>query len=103
MLLRVTRKVGVPGGEAGCKANVYDTLTIDQSKLAAPPPGYAWSFKELNDKLAFVAGKSYDLFADLSVPVPPLAVGTSVDIPIGLRPNVYNSGWNPWGSVQSTD
>jgi hypothetical protein len=103
MSIKVTRKVGVPGGEAGCTANVFDSLTIDQSKLDTPPPGYAIGFKELNDKHALVSGKIYDLFVDLTLPVPPLAPGSSVTIPMIFRPNVYNSGWSPWGSVETTD
>ncbi|MHB9092219.1 MAG: hypothetical protein ACYC7H_12455, partial [Chloroflexota bacterium] len=103
MVMRVTRKWGVPGGEAGCTANVYDTLTIDQSKLGNVPPGYANSYKEINGLQAFVAGKYYDPFADLKVPVPALLPGTSVDIPVVFRPNVYNSGWNPTGGIPTVD
>jgi hypothetical protein len=103
MTIKVTRKQGVPGGEEGCTAKVGDTLTLDPSKLANIPAGYVTGFKELDSKHAFVAGKYYDLFVDLSLPVPPLDPGKSVIIPMSFKPNVYSSGWNPSGMVQTTD
>ena len=103
MSIKVSRKQGVPGGEEGCTAKIGDTLTLDPSKLANIPPGYVKPFNAINSKHAFVPGMYYDPFKDLSIPVPPLAPGSSVTIPMSFTPNVYSSGWSPLGSVQTTD
>lgn len=112
MTVKVTRKQGVPGGDSGCTLEVKDFLTIDQSKLDNPPPGWQGPLKEVNDLHPLNSITYYDFFAnkasqdwyvDLKLPVPPLAAGQSVTIPMSFSPNVYKNGWSPLGLVATDD
>ena len=81
--VKVTRKPGEPGGDDGCTLTVSSYLKYDQSKLDNPPPGYEKFLKERN------SFTEYDLYQSLKVPVPALAPGQSVTIPIAF------TTWNP--------
>ena len=40
------------------------------------------------------------MYPSLAIPVPPLAPGTSVVIPMSFKPQVYATGWHPLGLVE---
>jgi len=105
--LVVTRKQGVPGGDAGCTLNVTDNLTITKDSLDNPPAGWEW-VNGLPHPLSQLT--SYDLFGDeagqgvdKSLNVPPLAPGESYTVPLTFKPNFYKSGWSPLGLIKTTD
>ena len=108
MTARVTRKAGVPGGDAGCTLRIYDKLTLAKATLDTPPAGYDAYVKSLKHPLSHLT--PYDLFADEAgtagdkqLFVPPLAAGESFEIPLTFIPNYYKSGWSPSGLTQVTD
>jgi hypothetical protein len=111
--IRVVRKQGVPGGDAGCTLLVRDSLKIPADVIANPPPGWESAINGLPTKLSPLI--NYDFFVneadiasgqpdglDKQLFVPPLAPGDYFDIPVTFKPNYYNSGFSPLGSV-STD
>ncbi len=103
----VTRKAGVPGGDAGCTLNISDTLNIAKAALDNPPPGWEWvnglphPLNQLTtyDLLGDEAGTGVDKLLN----VPPLAAGQSYTVPMTFRPNYYKSGWSPNGLIKLTD
>jgi hypothetical protein len=110
MSLKVTRKPGVPGGEAGCTVKVSDSLTVKQSALDNPPLTYQWAYSETTKKKKFVAGQPYDLYSNEagyglnhSVKVPALPPGESFTIPLSFQPNIWESGWKIYGQVSYDD
>lgn len=107
MTVQVTRKPGVPGGDAGCTLYVSDYLTLTKEQVDNPDPGWAASIKSLPHPLSSLT--QYDLFGnqdppyDKSLFVPPLEPGQSYTIPMTFAPNYYNSGWHPLGLISTTD
>ncbi|MDP2659616.1 MAG: hypothetical protein Q8R28_02650 [Dehalococcoidia bacterium] len=107
MTVKVTRRLFVPGGDAGCTLRVSDHLTFDKSVLDNPPLDWASELNWVNKNNQLNWMTSYDFFAneasqgsllDRELPVPPLVKGQSVTIPMGLMPNVYQNGWYPYPS-----
>jgi hypothetical protein len=107
MALRVTRKAGIAGGEAGCAVRVSDSLKLSQDAVLNPPPEWASFVKGLPQALTSL--NPYDLFvneagtADKELFVPPLPAGQSYTIPMTFKPNYYKSGWSPNGLIKVSD
>lgn len=106
MTARVTRKPGVPGGEAGCTLFVNEHVTLTSEQVNNPAPGWG-SIKNLPHPLSQLT--QYNFFADekpfntKALHVPPLNPGESYDIPMTFRPNYYKNGWSPLGLVSTSD
>jgi len=113
--VRVTRKPGVPGGDAGCTVTIRDRLKLDAATLQNPPPEYGAFVKNLPHPLSPLI--TYDLFVneanltsqgfpegpDKELSVPAMAPGESVIIPMTFKPNYYKSGWSPSGLISLDD
>jgi len=109
--VRVTRKPGAPGGDAGCTLTVADGLTLSKQTLENPDPAWASFVEDLPTDLSQLT--SYDFLAnegdlgsqgfpggaDKKLHVPPLAAGESYLMPMTFKPNYYKNGWHPLGLV----
>lgn len=108
MTLRVVRKQGVPGGDAGCAVRVQDSLKLSKDAVENPQPEWASTIKGLPKALSYLS--LYDLFTDEAgmgvdkdLFVPPLSPGDSYTIPMTFKPNYYKSGWSPNGLISVND
>lgn len=105
--VRVTRKAGVPGGDAGCTLSIGDSLTFTKEQVQNPNPAWANTINNLKPKLDQIT--YYNLFtdeaygADKVLHVPPLDPGESHVIPMTFKPAYYKSGWSPIGTIPTTD
>lgn len=112
-VVRVTRKTGVAGGDAGCMLEIRSNVQLPSAAVNNPSPEWASFVNGLPHPLSSLT--LYDFFAneggepgfpseaDKSLPVQPLAPGESVAVPMTFKPNYYKSGWSPLGTISTSD